>query len=176
MTEKQEDLVKSNIPLMYFVAKGWSNRVGLEFDDIVSLCQIGIVKAALKFNPKFGIKFSTYAVTVMNNEVKQELRRNKSILNTVSMELPVDGTEDIAIKDMLSDNKDCFSYLFMESIFNDFVGVLTENEHKAVMVKIRNPDATQTECGNMLGISQSLYSRRIKSAKKKLKDLIKKGE
>ena len=39
------------------------------YDDFVSIAQIGLIKAADKFNSVKGYAFSTYASTCINNEI-----------------------------------------------------------------------------------------------------------
>lgn len=171
MTEDQKTLIQDNVPLAYYVAKRWKDNTHLEFDDIVSLCQLGLVKAALKYNPDKGVKFSTYAIPSMDNEIKQEIRKSRKIISAISIDTPFNEYGDLSIKDAIADEKDYFSYLFIEDTLKDFIGCLTESERIVIMTKISYPDATQEEYGKMLGISQSFYSRILKSAKKKLKEM-----
>ena len=71
----RNELVEKNIKLAYFVAARFQN-CGIEYEDLVSICFLGLIKAADTYNPERS-KFSSYAYRVMENEVLQEIRRVK---------------------------------------------------------------------------------------------------
>lgn len=48
-------------------------------DDLRQVGLIGLFKASNKYNPSFGVKFSTYASYFILGEIKRELRNNKNI-------------------------------------------------------------------------------------------------
>jgi RNA polymerase sigma factor (sigma-70 family) len=56
----RETLVKSNLRLCVFIAKKYINR-GLSLADLMQEGNIGLMKAAEKFDYRFGARFSTYA-------------------------------------------------------------------------------------------------------------------
>lgn len=73
---KNEDLVLNNIKLAYSVA--WNMKsTGIEIEDLQSLALLGLVKAAKDFDETRGCKFSSFAITIMRNEILQEVRRQK---------------------------------------------------------------------------------------------------
>lgn len=53
-------LVKANLRLAVHYAKGFRGR-GVELEDLVSMGNVGLIKAAEKFDYRLGYKFSTYA-------------------------------------------------------------------------------------------------------------------
>jgi RNA polymerase sporulation-specific sigma factor len=55
------------------VAKKFSGR-GAEAEDLFQIGAIGLVKCIDKFDPGFGVKFSTYAVPMILGEIKRYLR------------------------------------------------------------------------------------------------------
>lgn len=69
----KEILIESNLGLVRSVVSKFLN-IGYERDDLFQLGSIGLIKAIYKFNPKFNVKFSTYAVPMILGEIKRYLR------------------------------------------------------------------------------------------------------
>ncbi|APH14479.1 sigma-70 family RNA polymerase sigma factor [Clostridium botulinum] len=66
-------LIEMNLPLVTSIAKTFINR-GYEFDDLFQIGSIGLIKAIDKFNTNFDVKFSTYAVPLIQGEIKRFIR------------------------------------------------------------------------------------------------------
>lgn len=66
-------LVENNIGLVRSVAKRFSNR-GCEYDDLIQIGSIGLLKAIKKFDTEYNVKFSTYAIPMIIGEIKRFLR------------------------------------------------------------------------------------------------------
>src|SRR5690625_3113079 len=63
--------------LVHFISRKFLPRaktLELEYDDIVSMGFIGLIIAIDTFDPKYNLRFSTYAYTVIENTIKKELR------------------------------------------------------------------------------------------------------
>lgn len=71
--EAKEILIESNLGLVRSVVTKFLN-IGYERDDLFQLGSIGLIKAIYKFDPKFNVKFSTYAVPMILGEIKRYLR------------------------------------------------------------------------------------------------------
>lgn len=84
------------------------------------------------------------------------------------LEDPIEGTEGLKLKDMLADPRDCFEFSEAVCELAERSGTLTERERTAVMIRIEYPEKSQAECGRMMGISQSLFSRRLIDARRKM--------
>jgi RNA polymerase sporulation-specific sigma factor len=68
-----EKLIELNLPLVSAISKKFLNR-GYEYEDIFQIGSMGLVKAVNNFDPKFNVKFSTYAVPMIMGEIKRFLR------------------------------------------------------------------------------------------------------
>jgi RNA polymerase primary sigma factor len=67
-------LVEHNIRLSVWRAKRWQGR-GLPFEDLIQEGVFGLERAAQKFDPARGIRFSTYATTWVDHFMQRALSR-----------------------------------------------------------------------------------------------------
>lgn len=72
----REHLIRANLRLVVSIAKIYSER-GLTLQDLIAEGNIGLMKAAEKFDPEAGCRFSTYGTWW----IKQSIRR--ALTNTV---------------------------------------------------------------------------------------------
>lgn len=80
----EETLIKRNVGLISSIAKRFLNR-GYEFEDLFQIGSIGLIKAIKNFDPKFSVKFSTYAVPMIMGEIKRFIRDDGIIKVSRSM-------------------------------------------------------------------------------------------
>lgn len=92
-TNAMNKLIEANLPLVTSISKKFMNR-GYEYEDIYQIGCMGLVKAIKNFDDKYNVKFSTYAVPMIDGEIKRYLRDNSSSLR-VSRSL-----KDIAYKSL----------------------------------------------------------------------------
>lgn len=71
--EAKETLVVRNTALVKSIVKKFLNR-GVEFEDLMQIGSLGLVKAVLGYDAKFDVRFSTYAVPMIAGEIKRFLR------------------------------------------------------------------------------------------------------
>ncbi len=73
-----DNIVAQNMGLCKSIAIRFMNR-GVEYDDLVQLASIGMIKAVKSFDASFGTAFSTYAVPLIIGEIRRFLRDDGSI-------------------------------------------------------------------------------------------------
>ncbi len=71
--EAQEKLVLCNTALVRSIIKKYQGR-GAEYDDLIQIGYLGLLKAIQNFDLSLGLRFSTYAVPMIAGEVKRFLR------------------------------------------------------------------------------------------------------
>ncbi len=69
----KEKLIQGNYPLIKSVVKHYLNK-GVDYDDLYQIGMLGFLKAINNFDESFDVKFSTYAVPMINGEIKRFLR------------------------------------------------------------------------------------------------------
>jgi RNA polymerase sporulation-specific sigma factor len=77
-TRARDKLVNSNFRLVFNIVKRFGGR-GYDQDDLFQVGAIGLIKAIDNFDPKFEVKFSTYAVPLIIGEIRRFLRDDNPI-------------------------------------------------------------------------------------------------
>ena len=96
--EAKEILVRKNIALVKSIVKKFLNR-GHEYEDLFQLGSIGLLKAIQNYDPKYDVRFSTYAVPMIMGEIKRFLRDDGMI--KVSRSLKELVVKSAAVMDQL---------------------------------------------------------------------------
>ena len=68
-----EKAVKENSGLVWSIVRRFIHR-GYDADDLYQIGSMGLVKAIRRFDPSYGVKFSTYAVPLITGEINRFLR------------------------------------------------------------------------------------------------------
>lgn len=71
-------MVEENMGLVYSIVRRFQNR-GCDMEDLTQIGAIGLIKAVKKFDPKFNVQFSTYAVPMITGEIKRFLRDDGAV-------------------------------------------------------------------------------------------------
>lgn len=69
----KEELFLANQGLIYMVLERFKS-VPYDYQDLYQVGAIGLLKAIDKFDPEYGVRFSTYAVPLIIGEIKRYLR------------------------------------------------------------------------------------------------------
>jgi RNA polymerase sporulation-specific sigma factor len=72
------ELIKKNSPLIKSILRRYVGK-GVEYDDLYQLGCLGFVKAINKFDLKYNVKFTTYAMPLIMGEIKRFLRDDGAI-------------------------------------------------------------------------------------------------
>ena len=76
--QAKNTLISENMPLIISVVKRFRGRQ-VEYDDLIQLGSLGLLKAIMNFDASFNVRFSTYAVPMIAGEIKRYIRDDGSI-------------------------------------------------------------------------------------------------
>ena len=172
-------LVERNLRLVVYIAKKFENT-GIDFEDLISIGTIGLMKAINTFNLDKNIKLATYASRCIENEILMQLRRNSKIRNEVSIDEPLNKDSDcieLLLSVILGTDSDITSKAIEDEVDMKLLKIAISNleEREKYIMQLRfgigtnQKERTQKEVADMLGISQSYISRLEKKIMKKMK-------
>lgn len=177
--DAKQILVERNLRLVVYIAKKFENT-GIDFEDLISIGTIGLMKAINTFNVDKNIKLATYASRCIENEILMQLRRNTKIKNEVSIDEPLnkdgDGNE-LLLSDILGTESDITSKSLEDEVDMKLLRIAIsklDSREKYIMqlrfgIESNEKEKTQKEVADMLGISQSYISRLEKKIMNKMK-------
>ena len=76
-TRSREKLIEMSLPLVRSLARRYAGR-GEDFDDLVQVGTIGLIKAVDRFDISRGVEFTTYATPTVIGEIKRHFRDRTS--------------------------------------------------------------------------------------------------
>lgn len=71
-------LIEHNTPLIKSIVRRYKGK-HIEYDDLMQLGALGLIKAINNFDPSFSVKFSTYAVPMIMGEIKRFIRDDGAV-------------------------------------------------------------------------------------------------
>lgn len=75
---KREEKIENNIGLVYSIANRFTGK-GIDYDDLVQIGCVGLIKAVDNFDESRGFSFSTYAVPLIIGEIRQFFRDDGTV-------------------------------------------------------------------------------------------------
>ena len=187
--EARNILIEHNLRLVAHISKKYISAVKLssaDFDDLVSIGTIGLIKGIDSFNPEKNVRVVTYVSRCIENEILMYIRSTKKSIGDIFLQDPVghdfDGNE-ITVMDIIKSEEnpvpdEVGQRIEMADIINKMSDVLDERELLILKMRYglyRGEEITQREIADMLGISRSYVSRIEKKALKKINDAVKSG-
>lgn len=176
-----EEFFNRNIKLSYVAINKFKNIRHIDEEDKISLCNLGLIKAFNTFDLSKKIKFSSYAVVIMSNEIKMELRRIKKHKLNLSLDCSVEtthshkGESEVLLIDTIAAPEEEFSIFDIEdaekTIKNYFkVAKLTDKQRKVAESYLLDK-LTQAQIMKLHNIEQSYVSRCFTKINKDLRNL-----
>lgn len=162
-------LIEHNLRLVVYIARKFENT-GIGTDDLVSIGNIGLIKAINTFNTDKNIKLATYASRCIENEILMYLRKASNKKTEISIDEPLnvdwDGNE-LLLSDILGTDDDVTQRGLEEEtdrkLLRIALGKLSDRERNIMELRFGidrdGKEKTQKEVADLMGISQSYISR-----------------
>jgi RNA polymerase primary sigma factor len=77
--DARDRMVQANFGLVFKIARDYLGR-GLELDDLVGEGNLGLIRGAQEFDPRFGARFSTYASYWIKEAIRHALTNTTSTI------------------------------------------------------------------------------------------------
>lgn len=166
--EARQKLVEHNLRLVVYIAKKFEG-CGIDFEDLISIGSIGLIKAVKTFNMDKKIKLATYASRCIENEILMQLRKTSRMKQDVSLEKPLfddgDGNEMLVADIIVGEDDAVDKNMDMDAdkkVVYDLISNLNMREQEIMILRFGlagQEELTQREVADKLGISQSYISR-----------------
>ena len=153
----KEKIVSDNTGLVWSIARRFVNR-GYDLEELYQIGCIGLLKACDRFESRYGVQFSTYAVPLIAGEIKRFLRDNGAI--KVSRILKQNGYQISKAKEALLHKYGREATL---DELADYTGLCVEDIVMATEANREVESIQQTICGKA-GTPVSLVERLVDEA------------
>lgn len=166
-----------NRRFVFHMANKFKN-LPLDYEDIVGLCQVGMVKAVNKYKSDRGVKFVSFASLVIKNEVLAFMKREKKHYKQRKLSLDwsitneKDGSE-IALVDALEADFSEFEKVADREIVSTAIALYLSKSrgvHREVF-KYWLSGLNQPEIAEKIGVSQPYISRVLKKINSDLRKI-----
>lgn len=178
LKKETENLIVENRGLVYYQL----HKLGIAFksayyDDLISVGNLALIKAATTFDESKNIVFATYALTCIRNEMGMYFRKvNRYERRKISIEEPLKrqkAENNIRIEDSLKDpynfEEEMMNKAEYVKLINIILNCLSGKERLAILYYIA--DEKQDEIAQNLKVSQSYISRLQLKAIRKTKNI-----
>lgn len=194
----KEKLIEQNLALVWSIARRFTGR-GYDVEDLFQIGCIGLLKCIHRFDLNYQVRFSTYAVPLIQGEIRRFLRDNGAIKVSRSLRelhiraencrqkiLQEKGTEpgiseiaamlsipeeeivmameagleveSLDVPGVMARQEEYSEELVDRVLLDQMLNELNEEEQRLIRLRFFE-DRTQSETGQIMGISQVQVSR-----------------
>ena len=177
--EAKNKVIEHNIRLVLYEVTKKFRTVNYDKKDLISIGNVGLIKAVLTFDKSRNMEFATYTVKCIDNEILQFLRKLKKLQNIDSLDRTISkasykegyvttlGDITPSKNDMIEEFDRKESYQIIREIINN----LPAQDREIIMLYFgfyNNKLYTQAEIAERTSLAQSWVSRLIKKIVKKM--------
>lgn len=184
--EEKNQIAEENYSLVFYVVKMFQNS-RIPYDELASIAIVGYAKALNAFDKDRGVKFSTYSINCIRNEILFFLRKEKGHMNNnVSMNLVLSmdkNGNNLSLEDTVSEQDGDKTSLEEDVLVADDVKFLryalehlNPKEQYIITYRYgldRGIIKTQKDIANHIGMSQANVSKMEKNILDKVKKILK---
>ncbi|MGW8417319.1 sigma-70 family RNA polymerase sigma factor [Brevibacillus sp. NPDC055896] len=184
--EEKDQYARENESLVFFVVKMFQNST-VDYDELVSIAMVGFAKALHAFDKNRNVKFSTYAINCIKNEILFFLRKERNhVKNSISMNsvLSVDKNgNSLSLEETVStmdvDERSVEDGIVLNGEIELLRKALTDLSKKEQYIITyrygldRGIIKTQREIADAIGMSQANVSKIEKNILDKIKKILK---
>lgn len=170
-------IAEHNVRLVLYRVSNRFKSVEYDKKDLISVGNIGLMKAVTTFQKSKKVEFSTYATRCIDNEILMFLRKLKKEKKVDSLDKTIirdkEGRE-LKIEDTISDETDIvgdYEKNITYKIIREIVNKLPDLDRKIIVLYFgfyNNEIHTQDEIADMMSISRSYVSRLITKIVKRI--------
>lgn len=194
--EAKNALVKANLRFVIKIANKYKG-FGLDIDDLINEGNLGLLRAAEKFDPNNGTKFTTYAVWWIREAIQKAIRETSTGVKfpakkftemksdewkIASLDKTIENSEDdsASLLSFQKDNKEkspekAFVQMQMIKEISEAVNQLKEKEQQIIKLRYgltgKNP-MSLSEIGNEMGFSKERIRQIENKALCELKEIL----
>ena len=175
-------LIEHNLRLVVFLAKKF-DCTNYDLEDLVSIGTIGLIKGINTYKIDKNIKLATYASRCISNEILMFLRKNKKIINEVSLDDTLNFDSEgnaLSLEDILGTDIDIVDKTYQDKndkeLLEKEINKLPKRDKEIMIMRYglyNTLEYTQKEVADKLNISQSYISRIEKKVIKRIQNLLK---
>ena len=177
--EAKNKVVEHNIRLVLYEVTKRFKSVNYDKKDLISIGNVGLIKAVLTFDKSRNMEFATYAVRCIDNEILPFLRKLKKHQNIDSLDRTISkaGYKEsyvTTLGELISNKNDMveeFDRKESYQIIREIISNLPAQEKEIIMLYFgfyNNKLYTQAEIAERTSLAQSWISRSIKRIVKKI--------
>jgi len=184
--EARDKLIIHNIRLVLYLVTSKFKNVNYDKKDLVSIGNIGLIKAIDSYDLSKGFEFTTYASRCINNEILgflKKLKKDQSIDSIDSVMFYNKDGQEMKLEDKLSDDNDLVEdYVNEEThkIIREVVKELPNNRDKEIIMLYfgfyDDKTYTQKEIADKFNICRAYVSRIVKKVVKKVGKILESKE
>lgn len=174
-----QQMILDNRNLVHHLIKTLNiSRNFIEYEDLVSIGTIGLIKAANSFDLSKNVIFSNYACTCIKNEIFIYYNKNKKHVNDISLEAFTTFTENnhtINLQDRLEHpDSDFVEKILKTETFTELINIILNclSQTEKIIMLYRLGNISQSDISKIFKFSQSYISKVEKKAILKIKETI----
>ncbi len=163
----KEQVVLNNVGMVGLVLK--SLHVNPVDEDLFATGLVGVIKSVNTYNPQNEVQFTSYASTVIRNEIIMLLRKRHA-LSYCSIDEPLvsENGDHLYFYEVIEDKKcmedEVVAKTHMENVFR----TLKERDRKVIEMLASGME--QREIAQKVGITQSMVSKIVSKVKTKVRN------